>query len=391
MRDLPAFERDPYLTELDVTVLRAEDDGRPFAVLEDTVLYPEGGGQPADHGSVNGVAVVDVQKVGGEVRHYLEAAVAPGPATVLLGWDRRFEHMQQHTGQHLLTAVAQDRFGWATTAFHLGEAVADVELDAPRVTAAELAELEEALAAEIRACRPVTARRVAPEAMAALGVRSRGLPEGFQGEVRLVEIAGVDLNTCGGTHVRSTAELEVIKLLGTEPVRGGTRLFFVAGGRARHRLGAHELRNAVLRTQLGAPDEGLEAALSVKLDQLRGLERRVRALEEDLAERAAEALAGRPGALAEQHFEGKDAAFLQRLARQVCAAAPAKTVFLTASTDGQACFVLAAGDEAPADVPALGREVAALLGGRGGGSGRLFQGKAGSLGARAQVLARLQG
>ncbi|BDU72048.1 alanyl-tRNA editing protein [Mesoterricola silvestris] len=389
MSDLAAYERDPYLTELDTAVVRAGDDGRPFAVLADTVLYPEGGGQPPDHGSLGAAEVLDVQKRDGEVRHYLSAPVAPGPARVRLDWDRRFDHMQQHTGQHLLTAVAQDRFAWATTAFHLGEEVCDIELATPAIRGAELRALEEAVAAEIRAARPVSAARVKPGDLAGLQVRSRGLPEGFTGDVRLVTIQGVDTNTCGGTHVRSTAELEAVALLGTEGLRGGTRLFFVAGGRARRRLAAHETRNAALRTLLGAPDAGLVPALEGRLEQMRALDRRVRALEEDLAGLVVEALASRPGPVADHHFEGRDAGFLQRAARQLAAAAPHKAVFFTSTLEGQHFFLLTAGEASALDVPARGRELAALLGGRGGGSGRLFQGKASTLEARGAAAALL--
>jgi alanyl-tRNA synthetase len=391
MSDLAAYERDPYLRKLEAAVLQAGvEEGRPYAVLDDTILYPEGGGQPADHGRLGEVAVVDVQNRGGELRHYLAGPVGPGPVVVTLDWARRFDHMQQHTGQHLLTAVAQDRFGWRTTSFHLGEAVADVELATPMLTGKELAALEEAVAAEIRAARAVTARRVDPAELPALAVRSRGLPEGFQGDVRLVAIAGLDLNTCGGTHLGSTAELETLLLLGTESLRGGTRLFFVAGGRARRRAGQAERRNAELRALLGTADEALPGAVAARLEQLKSAERRIRALEEELADALAAGLAARPERFLEHHCEGKDAGFLQRAARQVTVLAPDKTVLLTAATGGAGCFVLACGTQGPADLGPLGREVAALLGAKGGGAARLFQGKTASLDGRAQAVAHLR-
>jgi Ser-tRNA(Ala) deacylase AlaX len=389
MSTLPAYERDPYLTELETRVQSAGNDGRPYVLLEDTILCPEGGGQPSDRGTLDGVAVLDVQRRDGEVRHYLAAPAAPGPARLRLDWTRRWDHMQQHTGQHLLTAVAQDRFAWATTAFHLGEEVSDIELATPGLASRDLARLEEAVAAEIRAARPIHARRVTPEAYADLKVRSRGLPEGFQGDVRLVTIEGVDVNTCGGTHVRGTAELESMKLLGTESIRGGTRLFFVAGARLRRRLEGHEHRNAALRGLLGAPDANLARVLEERLEQARAQERRVRALEEELAEGLAAALAARPGGLVQAHLEGKDAGFLQKLGRQVVALDPAKTLFLTTSREDQHLFLLCAGEAAVTDVPARGREIAGILGGRGGGSGRQFQGKAPDLAARARALEAL--
>ncbi len=387
MSHVMAYEREPYRRELETEVVEigAHDD-RPFAVLADTILYPEGGGQPADRGWLGDVAVTDVQRVEGTIRHWLAATVTAGPVRLRLDWARRFDHMQQHTAQHLLSAVAEDRSGWATTAFHLGEDICDVELDAASLGERQLAELEEAVAVEVRAARPVTARRVGEAELAALKVRTRGLPAGHSGDVRLVEIAGIDLNTCGGTHLRSTAEIEAVTLLGTEPMRGGTRVFFLAGGRLRRRLAAHESRNAALRAALGVPDGEIAEAVAARLEQVRRLEREARHLEEELASAVAEALAGRADAVVEAHFDDRDAAFLQRLARQLGQRAPGKSALFTAGGEAAGFFVLVAG-EGVAEVAALGRQVAALLDGRGGGSGRLFQGKAGSLARRAEALA----
>jgi alanyl-tRNA synthetase len=249
--------------------------------------------------------------------------------------------------------------------------------------------LEESVASEIRSHREVSARWVTPEGYAQESVRSRGLPEGHVGAIRLVQIADLDLNTCGGTHLHHTGELEALKLLGTESIRGGTRLYFVAGRRTRLRLGTHELRNAGLRALLGAPDEELLSALQVKLDQLLALERRSRKLEEQLADFQAAELAARPGAFVEAHLEGQDMAFLQKLARGILAAAPAKAVFLTSDRGGEGLFLLSAGEASTLDVPAAGKAVAALLGAKGGGAGKSFQGKAPSLVQRAVALARL--
>ena len=375
-----AFERDPYRTELATRILEAGADGsRPWVLLEDSIFYPEGGGQPSDRGEIVGeetAAVVDVQKGGEGIRHFLDRPLAAGPALLRLDWGRRFDHMQPHTGQHLLTAVAADRFRWETTAFHLGAEVSDIELDVSPLRPADLAALEEAVAAEIRAARPVTFRRVSAEEFAALPVRTRGLPDGHAGEIRLVEIAGVDLNTCGGTHLRSTAEIEGIKLLGTEAIRGGTRLFFEAGGRARSRFGAHESRNAALRTLLGAPDAGLVAATEAKREQLQEAHRKMRGLEEELIEAVAGAAAALPGGAFVRHFDGKGADFLQRLARQLAALAPGKAVLVTASAEGQHVFAIGFGERLAVDAPKVAKEIIAAIGGRGGGSGRVFQGKA---------------
>ena len=385
-----AYEREPYRSRLDVQVLAVgEEDGRPYAVLDDTVLYPEGGGQPADRGVLGGVAVVDVQRRDGAVRHYLAAGVAEGPAELTLDWRRRFDHMQQHTAQHLLSAIAADRFGWPTTSFHLGERVSDVELDVPSLSLAQMTELEEQVASEVRAARPVRARRVSPAEYSTLDVRTRGLPEGHTGDVRLVEIAGIDVTTCGGTHLESTAEVEAVSLLGTAPLRGGTRLYFVAGGRVRRRLAGLEAKLVELRRLLEAPEEELADAARARNEQLRDSQRRVRALEERLAVALADALAARGEPLADLHCEDADGGFLQRLAARFEKSSPAGAALLTAAGAKGAFFALVAGPASGLDVSAAGAQVAAILGGRGGGSGRLFQGKSGDLTRRGEALAAI--
>jgi len=298
--------------------------------------------------------------------------------------------MQQHTGQHLLTAIAEQRYGWHTTAFHLGEQLSDIELDTPKITPEQLTELEETVAAEIRAARPVTARRVRPEDYAALPVRTRGLPEGLTGDIRLVEIAGIDLNTCGGTHVRSTAEIEALKLLGMEAMRGGTRLFYVAGVRLRRLLAAHHERSAKLRQLVGTSDEELPVGVSAKLEQLKDAQRAVRTLEEELAVESARTLALGPDPVLHAHWAQRDLSFLQRVARELVRLAPERIALLTAGDEGQGAFVLCAGERATIDIATAGRTLAEILGGRGGGSGRVFQGKAGALSHRTEALAHLR-
>ncbi len=391
MTPVRAYEREPFLRSLETAVVRTgEERGRAFVVLADTILYPEGGGQPADRGWIRGVAVEDVRSVEGDVRHYLAGAAPTGRVLVEVDWARRFDHMQQHTSQHLLTAVAEQRFGWHTTAFHLGEHLSDIELDTPTIATEQLVQLEEAVAAEVRAARPVAARRVSPEEYATLPVRTRGLPEGFAGDIRLVEIAGVDLNTCGGTHVRSTAEVEGVKLLGTEGMRGGTRLFYVAGARLRRLLGAHHERSAKLRQLLGTSDEELPSGVSAKLDQLKEAQRAVKALEEELAVVSAQALAAGMDPVLHAHWTDRDLPFLQRVAKEVGRLAPERVALLTAGEGEQGAFVLCAGESAAIDMTGSGRRVAEILGGRGGGSGRIFQGKAAALSRRSEALAWLR-
>ena len=383
----PAFHRDGYLTELDSEVLESgEEDGRHYAVLADTIFYPEGGGQPADRGTIEGVEVVDVQKFGTTIRHYSKDPLAPGPARLVLDWQRRWDHMQQHTAQHLLTAVALRDFGWATTAFHLGPEVSDIELDVPQLTRADLDRLEEACSLEVRASRAVNWRTAEVADFEHLGVRSRRLPAGFEGTVRLVEIEDLDLNTCGGTHLRSTAEIGTLCLLGTEPMRGGSRLFFAAGDRVRRRMADHETRNRELRSILDTGDHELVDIVRMRLSRAKDLARTARSLAEELADTTAAALAARTEPVIDAHWDDRDMAFLQRVARSLVEAAPEICALLTSVSDGDVLFVVGAGADSKVDLADVGPRVAETLGGRGGGRAPIFQGKAGSLARRDQAL-----
>jgi Ser-tRNA(Ala) deacylase AlaX len=386
-----AYHHDAYLIELQTEVVEIGDaDGRPYAVLADTIFYPEGGGQPADRGRLGDVAVLDVQAVGGEIRHYVDAAVSPGPVRLELDWPRRFDHMQQHTAQHLLTAVALRDYSWRTTAFHLGPEVSDIELDVPKLERAELEHLEDACALEVGAGRAISSLTAEVADFEHLGVRSRRLPEGHAGPVRLVEIEGLDRNTCGGTHVRSTSEIGLLCLLGTEPMRGGTRLFFAAGDRVRRRLAAHEDRNRALRTLLGAGDDELPEIVALRLEKEKELARAVRLLGDELAAAAATELAARPEPVVDHHWPDRDMGFLQLVARRLAEAAPGKAALLTAAGEGDSVFVVVAGDDAGVDLAEVGPHIAEKLEGRGGGRPPIFQGKAASLAGRPEALAILR-
>jgi alanyl-tRNA synthetase len=388
---LPAYHRDCYLRELDTVVVDAgEADGRPYAILEDTIFYPEGGGQPADRGLLGDADVLDVQKTCDTVRHFLSQAIERGPVRLDLDWRRRWDHMQQHTAQHVLTAVALSRFDWRTTAFHLGPIVSDIELDVARIEDGDLRRLEDAVAEEIRAARTVSFRSAEVTDFERLGVRSRRLPEGFVGSVRLVEIEGLDLNTCGGTHVRTTAEIGTVCLLGTEPMRGGTRLFFVAGDRVRQRMTQHEARNRRLRSLLDTGDDELTEVVELRLAREKELARKTRLLSEDLAESAASMLAAAAEATVEAHWPNSDMAFLQRVARRLAEGAPDKRALLTSDFDGETVFVVVAGERSGADSAEVGPRIAEKLAGRGGGRSPIFQGKAESLARRDEALAILR-
>jgi alanyl-tRNA synthetase len=255
----------------------------------------------------------------------------------------------------------------------------------PRLERADLDRLEEAVDAEIRSARPVSSMSAEIDDFERLGVRSRRLPDGFSGSVRLVNIEGLDLNTCGGTHVDSSAEIGALCLLGTEPMRGGTRVFFVAGDRVRRRMARHEERNAALRALLDTGDDDLAEVVALRLERERTLARSNRLLSSELAETAALSLAAATVPVVEKHWPDRDMSFLQQVGRKLAAANPRVRALFTAAGDGEV-FMVIAGAESGLDLAAVGGTVAELLDGRGGGRGEIYQGKAGSLAKRSEAI-----
>lgn len=262
--------------------------------------------------------------------------------------------------------------------------VSDIELTVPGLTSEQLADLEEEVTTEIRAGRPVSQRWLEGSSGPGMNIRCRGLPDGFSGELRVIEIEGIDQAACGGTHLHSTAEIETVALLGTEPMRGGTRVFFVAGGRVRRRMAVHEARNAELRSLLGTADDELAGIVANRLEQIRRLGKRDKMLVGELAAALAGRLALSEEPVSHLHLPGHGPELLQQLARRFVAGTGGRLALLT----GDGFFVLASRDT-ELDLARLGTEVAEILDGRGGGKGQLFQGKAAAVDNHPQALAHL--
>eukprot|EP00727_Mastigamoeba_balamuthi_P013739 m51a1_g8989 putative alanyl-trna editing protein aarsd1 (407) ;mRNA; r:78182-79742 len=244
MSSFPLSQRDSYATECTSRVVSctpSKKKGLYEVVLSDTVLFAEGGGQPSDCGALNGLLVDAMRQDGTTVVHILKAPLEVGSEVrVTLDWNRRFDHMQQHSAQHVITAIAsREPFRHDTVAWALHPDRAVVELTPAQGAPAELdlAALEAAVNNAIRAHTDVTIKTYDADSVPA-EIRSRGaVPK--SGEIRIVTVEGVDSATCCGTHVRNTADLQAVKLLGTERARAGTlRITFLAGGRVLSALGA---------------------------------------------------------------------------------------------------------------------------------------------------------
>lgn len=224
------YYADCYLPTFEAHVVATRPrDGGILVYLDRSAFYPASGGQPADRGTLGDVRVLDVIEEGEAVAHIVEARPQAEVVTGVIDWMRRFGHMQQHTGQHILSAAFKETFQLKTISFHMGEEVSTIDLDSDRVSARQI-ELAESRANEVVfENRNVDILfRTADEAR---GMQLRK-PAGRQGEVRVISIENFDLSACGGTHVGRTGSVGVILVRKCERMKGQTRLEFVCGRRA---------------------------------------------------------------------------------------------------------------------------------------------------------------
>ncbi len=379
---LSLCQTDAYQKTLQTRVISSQctAEGVFETRLEETIFYPTGGGQPHDTGTIGGARVVDVRRdEDGQIVHVTDTEVS-GQVSLEVDWGRRFDHMQQHTAQHLITALADTRFGWKTMSFHLGDHMCSIDLDSQEISQEALGELEAQVNAEVRAGRPVSHQFALPEQLEDLGVRTRGLPEGHRGDVRLIGIKGLDLNTCGGTHVSSTAQLQTIKFMGTTRIRGGqTRLSYMAGQRLLRWVETSMDRQQAMGKLLSAGvNEHVELVAKTQKDAKR-LSRQVGQLQNELSGHLGRALASQEGSVLHMHRVGVDLKFLTKVANTTAEARPDAVILLTTGQEedtGPGLFLMIG----PKDrLKEAGTPVISMMEGRGGGPPGRLQGKIGRL------------
>jgi alanyl-tRNA synthetase len=381
------YRDDPYLLEFDARVVeRVEHKGRPAVVLDRTAFYAESGGQPWDTGTLGAARVVEVQHDGGRVVHVVDALPADDAVHGRVDAARRHDHLQQHHGQHLLSRAFVDTAAAATVSFHLGADLCSIDLD--RLVGDEQVRTAEARANRVIAdARPVAVTNVDRATALGLGVR---VPDEAGDRVRLVDAEGFDRQACSGTHPRRTSEVGSVLVLGQERYKGGTRVRFVCGDRARDAVRARLLVLDGLSQAFSVAWTELPAAASRVLDERAALTKQAKELRaRALVGEAQQLLAARPEspAVVARVDDGRDAAELRGLAEQIVAARP--SVALLATRGSKVQLVFARSKDVPVDVAAHLQALVAGAGGRGGGRPELAQGGCDRLDGIEDALERL--
>jgi alanyl-tRNA synthetase len=365
------YYTDAYLTTFDAAVVARADAGLRI-YLDRTAFYPTSGGQPFDTGRLGGVAVVDVLDEGDRIAHIVESPVAGDRLAGAIDWPRRFDHMQQHTGQHLLSAVIAERFGHATVGVHFGRESAALDLDAPGLGHAEVVEVEARANSAVTENRPVEVSF--EEAAAAAGLRRASDREGT---LRIVTIQGLDRSACGGTHLRATGEIGPIAIRKVERVKQHVRLEFLCGLRAVRRARTDADLLSAIATSHSASAEELPSLLETQRAELKAGAAARRELEEAVAGyRARELHAATPPNARGQRVAimRETAGPVERLRALALAYAGLAGGVLLAVVAEPPAVLLATAADTGLDAGRILKPALEANGGRGGGNPRMAQG-----------------
>lgn len=381
------YYTDAYRAEFTASVVDRSDDGTRV-YLDETAFYPTSGGQPHDTGTLGGVLVVDVIDDDDRVAHVLASPLAPTPAPItgVIDWTRRFDYMQQHTGQHLLSAVFEDLFGHKTLSVHFGPDYSTLDVDTEILSRDRMIAAEARANAVVAEARPVTV--TFEDAVTAVGLRK---PSDRPGTLRVVTIEGLDRSACGGTHVRNTAEIGAVLLRSAEKVRNATRVEFVCGIRALRRARRDFESLTRIATSLSAALDDVAPLVTAQSERLKDSDNARKKLEKELSVFRARELYDRatPDASGTRTIVIRDAASIDELRTLAQGALELPRVVVVGVLRAPPSVLFAATEDSGVDAGKLLKERLAAVGGRGGGSPRMAQGGAPDSAAIESLVASL--
>jgi alanyl-tRNA synthetase len=380
------YYHDSFLRDFDAFVVSCEKAAAQngteasatwWVTLQQSAFYPTSGGQPHDTGRLGDVAVLDVfEREDGTIVHVTNGAIEPGPVRAAIDWSRRFDHMQQHTGSHVLSAAFQALFDIPSVSFHMGKSISTIDVAASSLSEAQLESVERHANEIIFDDRPVHLRYGTAAELAALGVSKESAREGV---LRAVEIQGVDIQACGGTHVCRTGQIGLLVIRRVKKVRENWRVEFVCGQRARQVThGDFALLEDISQRLTCGPD-GIHAAITRLVNERNAASRVGQRYMEESAKLQAQLLLAKERA---QHsssrprtvictLENADMEFLRTVANNLIVE-PGLIALLGSEANGFVVF--AKSESIGGDMNALLRDAAKTAGGKGGGTKDFAQG-----------------
>nr|WP_106782249.1 alanine--tRNA ligase-related protein [Lysinibacillus timonensis] len=375
MKDL-FYYQDSMIKQFKATVVETgtEDSGRSYVVLSNTAFYPTGGGQPHDTGIINGVSVIDVEKVDNKIRHYVEGSVnvLHGEVVGEINWERRFDHMQQHCGQHILSASFAELFNFATVSFHLGSELVSIDLNTDRISEEQLELAEKRANDIILENRTIETKWITKEELSQYPIRK---DVSVDEDIRLVIIPDYDYNGCGGTHPTSTGQVSLLKIMSIEKMKKNIRVFFVCGNRVLKQLAMRKKVLSEVARNLSVPEEEAAVALQKVMKDAKAIEKALSEAQDALlVYEARELLSNGEDNIVATTFINRSVQTLQKLGRAIVAENEHTVVLLVSENDSNLQFVAAKGANVNKSMKEVSVKVLPLINGKGGGNDSFVQG-----------------
>jgi len=362
---------DAYLTEFEAEVIdRLIVENQPALILDQTCFYPESGGQPWDKGTIDGVEVIKVVEDGERIVHVLARDVAAARVKGWIDWATRFDHMQQHSGQHLLSQAFFELLRGETKSFHLGADVSTLEIGLAKAAEEDIERVERRANEVAFENREIKTYFVPEEKIAEIPLRR---PPKVSGLIRVVEADKFDYSACGGTHCRRTGEIGIIKITKSERIRGNLRFEFVCGGRA---LRDYALKNRVVRhlvNQFNVKEADVAPSVAKLTEEMKAVKKQARKSEEALAVfEAQEFIKRAEGKIIQQIFPEKSPEGARFLALNIIRQGELVCLF-GAMSESRSHVILACSESLKLDMRRLVPVVSPLINGRGGGGPTLVE------------------
>jgi len=388
------YYQDSYIQTFKAKVVKQEQDptGNWYIVLNQTAFYPTGGGQPHDLGTIADKTVMNVEEIDGEIRHYLEGPIDDTGKEVrgTIDWERRLDHMQQHAGQHLLSAAFDNLFGYKTIGFHLGAEMLTIDLETEHLSQQQIEEAEALANQVILENRPIETKWITEEELSQYNLRKETK---VKEDIRLVIIPDFDDNGCGGTHPRATGEVRAVKVLDWERQKKKIRVQFVCGNRVVTQLGKKQTVLLELTKILNAPEKEMEQAVLRLLETNKTLEKTFEHTQGKILQYEAKDLLRKriqnERLLVSEVFQNRSIQELQNLARIITTEDEAAIVYFVSENDKRLQVVCARGQAGTESMKKVIAHALPLINGKGGGNDAFAQGGGEALMSGEQMLQNL--
>ena len=361
------YYEDVYKKEFTAKVLECREEKKGFQILlDESAFYPEGGGQPSDTGFLNDVKVTEVHEKEGELLHYTEEAIQPGTEVRgKIDWARRFDLMQQHSGEHMVSGLVHEKYGYDNVGFHMGSDVITIDFSGI-LSEEQMAEIEEQVNLKIWEDAPVEIFYPSREELDTLDYRSK---KELTGQVRIVRFPGADTCACCGTHVTHTGEIGMVKLLSVVRFREGVRMEMISGKRVLDYLNMVNEQNHQISVKLSAKMDKTAQAVDRLWEENFALKGRIHSMEEEMFSSEAKKWEGHGSVLLFK--EGLEADSVRKLTDAVMQTCEGCCAVFSKNPDGSYKYAMG---EINGDLRQFTKEMNAALNGRGGGKPFFVQG-----------------